>query len=94
MAKKDQESEIDHRLIALQIVDLFFPADEKDQDGNDEKILGLLEQLDPVDAAAVAVQVCYELAPEEIAEFLELLGGTADEEGGPDDEPPEEEDGN
>lgn len=75
-----------HRDLAAQAVDLFLPDDEgltpkqvEDLEAeNEPKLLALFRALDPVDAAAVAVNVCYELDPEEIAEFLAVLEGTGE----------------
>jgi len=88
MPKQKPEPEVDHRALALQVVDLFYPDEggEADLEANDQKIIELLAGLDPVDAAAVAVEVCLELSPEEIAEWLDFLEG-GDEE--PEDEEPE-----
>jgi len=77
---KEKSEEADPRVIALKVVDLFFPQDPDEQDDNDQKILELIGKLEPVTAAAVAVEVCYELNPEEIADFLALLGGDPDED--------------
>ncbi len=76
-----EQVEAEHRALAAQVVDLFMPAavglsDEEAEQleiDNEPKIIALFEKLSPVDAAAVAVQVCYELDPEEIADFLALL---------------------
>lgn len=83
----DPESlEEKHRQLASEVVDLFLPDDKGLSDeeveelelANEPKILALLAKLDPVEAAAVAVQVCFELDPEEISDFLAILEGEED----------------
>lgn len=65
-----------HRATATEIVDLFMPEDPEED--HDAEIVALFEKMNPVDAAAVAVHCCYELDPDEIAEFLAVLEGTID----------------
>ncbi len=82
MAEAETTEEKNRRL-AAEVVDLFMPDDDglNDQQvaelelANEPKIVALFEGMEPVTAAAVAVQVCYELDPEEIAEFLAILEG-------------------
>jgi len=84
MAKKSDSdtAEEKHRLLAQRALDLFMPEDPEDD--KDTELVALFATLDGVTGAAVAIQVCYELDPGEIAEFLAILEGT---------EPDEEEDG-
>lgn len=82
-----EDLEEKNRAAASELVDLFLPDDKGLSDEevealeleNEPKIRAAFAKLDPVQAAAVAVHVCYELDPEEIAEFLAVLEETAEE---------------
>lgn len=85
MAADDIEEK--NRATAVQVMDLFLPDDsgldeaevEALEVENEPKIRALFAKLDPVEAACVALHVCAELDPEEIADFLSVLEGAAED---------------
>lgn len=85
MAADDIEEK--NRATAVLVMDLFLPDDDGLDDAevealeleNEPKVRALFAKLNPVEAACVALHVCAELDPEEIADFLAVLEETASE---------------